>query len=92
MITIQRKMMAKIRTSAVEEGNGPKNITPGKYYPVMACGVGMRKAKNSENQYEEITTMYIINDKGYLSWAYTGDLDLVCDWEGNKPNGEAGQK
>lgn len=69
MIYLQRELKVKLRESADLEKR-PREMSVGKYYPVVGYQSGMRKSQDEKPDREEIRVVYVVNEKGYLQAVY----------------------
>lgn len=77
MITLQRKLLVRLRESAVEAGKAPAAIKPNSFYPVI--GYSVQFIKREKGEHEEMTGYYIINQKCELIFVYASYLEVSID-------------
>lgn len=77
MITLQRKLLIKIRDKVINEGKAPKAMKANHFYPVVGYSVQIIKRENREN--EELTGFYFINQKDEVAFVYSSYCEVSLD-------------
>jgi hypothetical protein len=77
MITIQRKLIIKIKKSAIDAGKCPASMIQNSYYPVI--GYSVQLVKRDKGEHEELTGFYFLNQKQEVAFVYSSYCEISLD-------------